>query len=93
MTFNDVANIYQDGIGCICGTLDGLIYCHVRKGEIQTKDKEKIVAGANKFIKKLLPNGTLKHEDRLEYDKTIKKLQDDFFKTFLITELYEEEYR
>ena len=92
LSFNDIAHIYYDGIGCVAGTLDGLIYCHTRKGDIDTKSKEKIVHGFNKFEKKILSDGTLKHEDKLEYDKTIKKLQDELFRTFLVEELYEEEY-
>lgn len=92
LSFFDIANIYNDEIGCIGGTLDGLIYCHIRKGEVETKAKEKIVASANKFNKKLLSDGSLKHEDKLEYDITVKKLKDELFKTFLIEELYEEEY-
>lgn len=91
MSFFDMANMYHDGIGCIGGTLDGLIYCHIRKGDVETKVKEKIVANANKFNKKLLPDGSLIHKDKLEYDKTVKKLQGEIFKTFLIEELYDEE--
>lgn len=92
LSFSDLANIYNDGIGCIGGTLDGLILCDIRKGEMETKDKEKIVAEANKFDRKLLPDGTLKHMDKLEYDKSVKKLENELFKTFLIAELYEEKY-
>ncbi len=92
LSFFDLANIYNDGMGCIGGTLDGLIFCDIRKGEIENKGKEKIVVEANKFNRKMLPDGTLKHIDKLEYDKSIKKLRNELFKTFLISELYEEEY-
>jgi hypothetical protein len=92
LSFFDLANIYNDGIGCVGGTLDGLIFCDIRKGEMETKGKEKIVTEANKFNRKLLPDGTLKHMDKLEYDKSIKKIQGELFKTFIIAELYEEEY-
>lgn len=91
MSFFDLATMYYDGIGCIGGTLDGLIYCHIRKGDVETKVKEKIVANTNRFNKKLLPDGSLRHEDKLEYDKTVKKLQRELFKTFLVEELYEED--
>ena len=92
LSFFDIANIYNDGLGCIGGTLDGLIFCDIRKGEVDTKGKEKIVAEANKFNRKILSDGTMKHLDKLEYDKSIKKLRGELFNTFLIAELYEEEY-
>jgi hypothetical protein len=92
LSFFDLANIYNDGMGCVGGTLDGLIFCDIRKGEIGTKGKEKIVSEANKFNRKLLPDGKLRHTDKLEYDKSVKKLQGELFKTFLIAELYEEKY-
>lgn len=92
LSFRDIANIYNDEIGCVGSTLDGLIYCHIRKSGVETKAKEKIVTEADRFQKKLLPDGSLRHEDKLEYDKTVKSLQDKLFKTFLIAELYEDEY-
>lgn len=92
LSFFDIANNHNDGLGCVGGTLDGLIFCDIRKGEIENRGKEKIVSEANKFIRKMLPDGTLRHMDKLEYIKSVKKLQDELFKTFLIDELYEEEY-
>ena len=52
LSFFDIANIYYDGFGCVGGTLDGLIYCYIRKGEVQTKGKEEITFYANKFEKR-----------------------------------------